>query len=224
MSLELIVKKNNEGLKLVIDGQYRAAEQCLKNALTSLKCIMEQQEYACATLDPCHVHILDNKSTVFSADTSQYIYNNLLEIDVKANHLLHSAERSRSGFSLPAIIIFNLSLAHHLDANKDKSIGRLHQSIMLYKKARKAISPRSNTAVNDQHRQKVNMISLGIMNNIGTIYREFGAYQHAQHCFDYIKNAITKHSNSFTLRSSNSLNEVMMNAWLLEEPQVALAA
>lgn len=227
MNINAVFNKNNEGVELLQCGRYRAAKRVFRDALLQLK-----------DLSPSKFHlpiVVEPRLVPHKAQSKNFLYQNALLVSVDRKII-----QSERVLKLPkdgnddqpihpsAAVVYNLSLAYHLcimDSYRSKSSRiRLEQVLSMYKKALHAMNFRplsDRINVTDQHLLR-DAIFLGILNNIGVLNYEFDDYEHARFCFNTLKPLMN--SASLLVLGKVAHRGILMNAWILEEPNTAQAA
>lgn len=232
MNIENILETNNDGVRLLQAGCYRDAICVFRNAMRQIRdlsqfCINRSRDELQFPL------IVDTQFIPHSIPKTNYIYQNALvakldgkESQCEKRSLTSHQDQDEVMYHPAELVVYNLSIANHLaiSSGQVKSKKAYHRAQALYEKALKALQIRQisegGSAIKKYPLRDI--ICLGILNNIGVLNYEYNCYGHAKACFDALRGLIN--NSNLSVLGEAAHRGMLVNAWLLDQPETARAA
>lgn len=226
MSLEKLLKRNNDGVKLLHSGCYEAAMATFRDALSRLKSLSQKEILHFPLVVEMHLipnAILRSGHYVYQNALIAHVYVETVECDKTE---LNSQENQKVSFSPVEVILYNLSLGLHfaITGAQVRSKKNCRKVLAMYERSLRTlkIQPLSKkTAMTEKHPPR-DVIFLGILNNIGVLNYELNNYRRARFCFDVLKSLMNR--LSLSVLGEETHKAMLTNVWFLEKPQAAEAA
>lgn len=223
MTIEKVMNKNNKGVELLHSGRCKLAIEAFREALRQLRDFF-QKDSAFAS----HFSLIIETQLIPSMPNSNYIYHSALVANLakeKPNTKLRNYHKT--SFHPVEVILYNLSLAHHLNINGSpvRSKKEYKRVLAIYERALAAFHVKSANLKIPIMIEKYplrDIVCLGILNNIGVLNYELKSYRPAALCFNILKTLINR--SILSDLGEEAHNGMLINAWLLEEPKLAQAA
>jgi tetratricopeptide (TPR) repeat protein len=121
-----------------------------------------------------------------------------------------------------AILLFNLALSLHLLALDPGMERFLHKALRLYKLSKKLVTQHLENDRDDNTEISLQLV-LSIFNNMGHIYYEFGDYSTSRTYFEGLTTMVARNACN-SRKQSGEVEELLLNALVLNEPHAAAAA
>lgn len=188
MNLINAIVGNNNGAARIEEGDYMGAISCLSTALKAAKCCMSDHENdnnsdECQRETPFDLDSIMMKEKVAlqysfnnEDDEGYFVYERPIRMpnSIRVQHYDESSSRSAFPHKVlcSAISIFNLALAHHLEATSRSS-----DAVVFLKKAAKLydfglqVLQGADTPIEHGIPAKCGLFYLAILNNLGDVHR-----------------------------------------------------
>lgn len=228
-----ILIHNNEGVDHITKGHCSAAKKAFRAALVELKdCEKRRQatqrpleEPTCNT--PSFPVNIEARSIPEFHDSQHYIFRNAVQVELDFNNDIKldcEIIFSQVFAGLTAIVIFNLSLASHYNADRyNWHTDDLKQVIKFYTKAWEALH-KDGSWLQTNHAVCRDMMLLAMLNNMGAIFHKLAKYGKATHCFKALRNVFSSKSAGVQALHPDEHYGMMMNAMFIDQPGPACAA
>jgi hypothetical protein len=188
---------NNAAASQIEVGQYPAAIENLSAVVSSFRGILRQGESHVETnyndiftVDDCMVY--PSNPTVNNSTDTQFVYEH--PIRIPENNAFGTTYCESSMIS--SLVIFNLALAHHLQANRKKhQEGCCHLNERPYDDLRKArvlyeismnLHHDAKRSASPDNRTGNAFFTLVIFNNLGLVHRRLQNQEASVKCFQYV--------------------------------------
>mmetsp|Transcript_28946 Transcript_28946/g.43723 ORF Transcript_28946/g.43723 Transcript_28946/m.43723 type:complete len:221 (-) Transcript_28946:41-703(-) len=207
--MEKFLTLNNDGVELLVAGNFAAAEQSLKAAFLYLgellgknqnKINHRQATFKNLILESRRVPNIPSKP---SCGQLNYIYRSAIIANMDPTFQGESEIPNSKG--LTALVTFNIALCYHCNENKFGSIANQWKVIRLYRSALRALQ----ASPWESHMIYNAMTTLGIWNNMGVIHYRLSNYLESANCFGKLENIYQK--SKFTCLPTYSRSGILMN-------------
>lgn len=238
-NIQAIFEYNNNGVKHISNGSYSAAKKAFRAALVVLKECEDQQQEAMTieqksschpqssplTIDTCTIPSFRRRKRNDDGDIEHYIFRNavLIDFDPKSDIDADVSLYQRISAGLTAIIIFNLSLTSHYNAEcYGWSTSELGKVVKMYSKAWKALH--NDSWLMTHHQIYRDTIVLAMLNNMGVIFHKLANFDKSRCCFKALRNVFLSKPQGVLELRPDAHNGIMMNVLFGDQPNAASAA
>mmetsp|Transcript_7886 Transcript_7886/g.12061 ORF Transcript_7886/g.12061 Transcript_7886/m.12061 type:complete len:242 (-) Transcript_7886:83-808(-) len=234
-----ILASNYEGVQLIIGGHYFNAKKAFREALVRLKQCEDRQKgrkvgqksSSRPTSSPLALetrsipNFLNKKKTSVEENTRHYIFRNVLVVSMDPKIENPSDSLITNIIScLTAIVIFNLSVASHWNANYSGwSSADLKQVLRLYSKAWEALYCESCSLLKE-HPIYREAIILATLNNMGALYHNLTKFKKYQQCFKTLRQVLSSNTGAIQTLLPEDHRGMVMNAMFIDQASTACAA
>lgn len=216
LQLNDILDENNEGIKQISKGNFKAAQKAFRTALLKLREFYnlrreqrEASQFYSIIIEPRRIPHFSQKK---SHSNSHYVYRNALLAYADPNP---PKEPNQDCAGLTAMLVFNLSLVYHCIAEQTQLKSDYTKVLRTYRKSWDALQ---------KDLQHHDAIAVGVLNNMGAIFHELANYRQAQRCFKALKRVVSLKRAGVLALQPDTRTGIILNVLFLEEPTTAVAA
>ena len=216
--MDIAINHNNEGILLLEKGMHELALSEFKAAAQLMYNIT--QEFKNKRLSGEDADARFESLTVCSQSQNPVITGNSF---IRSNPILMASSQQETTGAVhctieSATVLLNMALTYHIDSQHPNCMkDALQNAIMLYDMA-------YSLGLQVHKDSRTNQIILTALNNLGLIYFELGDYSKATLYMEDLSTFLTFLSSEGETENMNDLQEFILNALVLRNPNRSAAA